>query len=214
MSTPYNPGSSTTNCGFCAIAHGLFVQQGVRVTADELCERTLTRLGLTRQGGRDPLPRMLIFPDAMLDSVPPSAEYSALQGRAHGLSSYTITSVAQDWGLRFTAGIRDLDLPRQFFEFSANLTGDWTLDSFVQQRREFLEERGRTPNLEALQRHIADALGGHSILGSKTSNHYINAHIDPCGHVTAYDAQDGSFYDGRGLKRRLRSVDLFIHLLP
>jgi len=212
MSTPYNPGGSKTNCGFCAIAHGLFVQQGVRVTADELYERTLTRLNLTRPGGRDPLPHMLIFPDAMLDLVPPSAEYSALRSR--GLSSYSITSVARDCGLRFTAGVRDLDLPRQFFDFSANLTGDWTLESFVEQRREFLEEGGRAPNLEALRRHIANALGGHSILGSKTSNHYINVHIDPSGHVTAYDAQDGNFYDGRGLNRRLMSVDLFIHLLP
>ncbi|MCC6395284.1 MAG: hypothetical protein IT167_32145 [Bryobacterales bacterium] len=84
----------------------------------------------------------------------------------------------------------------------------------MRQRREFLEEHGRAPNLEALRRHIADALAGHSILGSKISNHYINVHIDASGHVTAYDAQPAAFYDGRGLKRRLMSVGLFIHLLP
>jgi hypothetical protein len=211
MSTPYNPGDSKDNCGFCAIAHGLYLQNpAVVVTADQLYLDTLQRLGLTREENKDPIPRMLIFPEPMLDSKRVSVAYDALLHRAHGLSSYTITSVAEATDLRFK-GANDLSLVRQFMQGFSNKT--WTMKDFLQVRWDILKSQGRNPSFQGLERQIAGELVGHSIVGSKTKNHFINVHIDPSGSITAFDAQDGNRYDGRGLNYRLGTVDLFMRLL-
>ena len=66
---------------------------------------------------------------------------------------------------------------------------------------------------DTVKQHIMKEMGGHSIVGSKTANHFINVHIDRAGHITAFDAQDGLRYDGKSLYARLGSVDLFLRLL-
>jgi hypothetical protein len=209
----YNPGKLTTNCGFCSIAHGLFVQKGVVVDADQLYLQTLERLGLTREGNQDPIPRQLIFPEPNMDDIPLTTTYGALADRGFGPSGYTITAVALASGLEFQLRDRDLTLPRQFMDFSARTgPGNWNINEFVQMRLDWLRTRRLNPSPEAVQHHIMEELGGHSIMGSKTVNHFINVHVDTLGRITAFDAQDGSDYDGRELYTRLRSVDLFLHL--
>ena len=42
-------------------------------------------------------------------------------------------------------------------------------------------DKGLNPPLEVVKRLIREELGGHSILGSKTVNHFINVEIDPSG---------------------------------
>ena len=213
MSKRYNPSNLTTNCGFCAIAHALFVQKGTVVDADQLYLRTLNRLGLTRQGDRDPIPRMLIFPEPSMDGIPLTVDYSALAERGHGPSSYTITAVALANNLNFQLSSSDLTLQRQFFDFySGRGPGKWAVTDFEQMRLNWLRGKGLNPPLEVVKRHIREELGGHSILGSKTVNHFINVEIDPSGQIKAFDAQDGNLYDGRRLHERLRTVDLFMHL--
>ncbi len=210
MGSPYNPGNREDNCGFCAIAYALHVQRHVETDADRLYLQTLERLGLQRQGGRDPVPRLLIFPDPMLDSARVREEYSALLGGTLGLSSYTITSVAEANGLRFRAKITDLDLPRQFMAFYRTMNARiWNIRDFEQMRLNYLRSRSLNPAPEALRKHIAGELGGHSIFGSKESKHYINVFIDMerTGRIEAYDAQDGL-----RLASRLGSVDLVMHL--
>jgi hypothetical protein len=212
MGTRYNPGSLTTNCGFCAIAHGLYLQ-GTVTDADTLYLQTLARLGLTRNGNIDPIPRQLIFPDPLLDGIPLSAEYRALADRGHGPSSYTITAVASASNLRYQLNNKDLSLQRQFFEFYAHAALDrWNIGDFVQMRLNWLASQGRNPSPEAVRKYVFDQLGGHSIMGSKTVNHFINVEVDGSGHITAFDAQDGRRYNGLGLHTRLRTVDLFMPL--
>lgn len=212
MGTLFNPAGMTTNCGFCAIAHALSVQ-GTVTDADQLYLQTLARLGLQREGDRDPIPRQLIFPDPLLEGVPLSAEYRALGDRGHGPSSYTITAVADSNNLRYDLNNRDLALHRQFFEFSARSDpGRWNIADFVEMRLDWLESRGQTPSQEAVRRHVVDQLGGHSIVGSKTVNHFISIEIDRAGQISAVDPQDGRRYDGPRLYARLRTIDLFMHL--
>jgi hypothetical protein len=214
MGTLYNPSNLTTNCGFCCIAHALFLQ-GKKTDADILYLETLERLGLTRVGDQDPIPRQLIFPDPLIDGIPLSAEYQALAERGHGPSSYTITAVASANNLQYQLQNRDLTLPRQFFEFySRTGPGNWNIADFIAMRMNWLRtQRGNAAPPEAsVRRYILDSIGGHSILGSKTVNHFINVHIDNSGHIRAYDAQDGREYSGSGLHARLRTVDLLMHL--
>jgi hypothetical protein len=216
MGSPYNPSNRRDNCGFCAIAYALHLQKNIVVDADQLYLQALESLGLARNAGQDPIPRMLIFPEPMLDSAAVRTDYSALSSGVHGLSSYTITSVAQASGLRFQAKIKDLDLPRQFMQCYSNMgPGTWTIRDFEQMRLNFLRSQGRNPTSEGVKRQIAESLGGHSIVGSKVINHFINIHIDVdrSGHIEAFDPQDGSKYDGRGLNSRLRRIDLLMHLL-
>jgi hypothetical protein len=168
MGSQYNPSNRTDNCGFCAIAYALHWQKHIVVDADRLYLQTFERLGLTRDAGKDPIPRMLIFPDPMLDPTPVRTDYSALSGSAHGLSSYTITSVAEASGLRFHAKIKDLELSRQFMMCYSNMQpSTWTIRDFEQMRLNFLRSRGLNPKLEDVKKYIANELGGQSILGSK-----------------------------------------------
>lgn len=212
MGTLFNPSGLTTNCGFCAIAQALSVQ-GTVTDSDQLYLQTLERLGLQREGDRDPIPRQLIFPDPLLEGVPLSAEYRSLGDRGHGPSSYTITAVADANNLRYDLSNRDLALHRQFFEFSARSEpGTWNIADFVQVRLDWLESRGQTPAPEAVRKYAMEQLGGHSIVGSKTANHFISIHIDRAGHISAVDPQDGRVYDGPRLHARLRTLDLFMHL--
>ena len=212
MGTLYNPNGLTTNCGFCAIAHGLF-RQGTNTDADKLYLQTLNRLGIQRQGASDPIPRQLIFPDPLIDGVPLPTGYQALADSGHGPCSYTITAVASDHNLRYDLNNRDLALPRQFFEFYARTgTGKWDIADFVDMRLNWLQSQGRKPAADAVRRHIMEQLGGHSIIGSKTTNHFINVEVDGAGHIKAFDAQDGRIYNGSGLQGRLRTVDLLMHL--
>src|SRR5262249_51854752 len=95
MATIYDPSGSKTNCGFCSIAYVLHVVKNRFVDADRLYWETLARLGIQAQGGQDPIPRQLIFPEPNLDSAPVRLEYRALTGGANSLSSYTVTSVAE-----------------------------------------------------------------------------------------------------------------------
>ena len=217
MGSQYNPSNRTDNCGFCAIAYALHLQKHIAIDADRLYLQTLERLGLTRDAGKDPIPRMLIFPDPILDSAAVRSDYSALSGSAHGLSSYTITSVAEASGLRFQAKIQDLELPRQFMMYYSNVGpgSAWAIRDFEQMRLNFLRSRGLSPKLEDVKKYIANELRGHSILGSKGRKHYINVFvdIDRTGRIEAFDAQDGIKYDGRGLNSRLGGVDLLMHLL-
>ena len=215
MGSRYNPSNRKDNCGFCAIAYGLHLQKHIETDADRLYLKTLERLGLKREGGRDPIPRMLIFPGPMLESAAVRTEYHALTGGLHGLSSYTITSVARDSTLGFREKIKDLDLVRQFMAFyTSRYSNTWNIRDFEQKRLEFLQARGLNPRLEAMRKYIADELGGHSILGSKEGKHYINVFVDmgQKGTIEAYDAQDGVKYDAHGLNARLGSVDLVMHL--
>ncbi len=83
MGSRYNPSNRTDNCGFCAIAYALYVQKHIEVNADQLYEQTLKRLGLTRHASEDPIPRMLIFPEPLLDSAAVRTDYRALSGGVH-----------------------------------------------------------------------------------------------------------------------------------
>jgi len=212
MATIYNPSDLKTNCGFCSIARGLHVQQHKLIDADKLYEATLKRLEIPR-AARDPLPRLLIFPEVSFDGVAISGTYSALAGRRHGLADYTITSVAEHNKLVGKASITDLLLPRQFMQFYANREhGTWSLRDFEEMRLDWLRDKGLNPTPESVRSYITKELHGHSIMGSKKTNHFINVHIDKAGIVTAYDAQDGSNYDGKGLNARLVTVDFFMLL--
>ena len=151
MGTLYNPNGLTTNCGFCAIAHGLF-RQGTNTDADKLYLQTLDRLGIQRQGASDPIPRQLIFPDPLIDGVPLPTGYQALADSGHGPCSYTITAVACDHNLRYDLNNRDLALPRQFFEFYARTgTGKWDIADFVDMRLNWLQSQGRKPAADAVR---------------------------------------------------------------
>jgi len=216
MGSQYNPSNRKDNCGFCAIAYALHLQKHIEIDADRLYLQTLERLGLKREAGRDPVPRMLIFPDPMLDSAGVRTDYSALLGGTNSLSSYTMTSVAEASGLRFQARIKDLDLPRQFMAFYRSTHSNaWSVRDFEQMRLNFLRSRGLNPLPAGVRKHIAAELGGHSIFGSKERKHYINVFIDidRTGRIEAFDAQDGIRYDGVGLNSRLGSVDLVMHLV-
>jgi hypothetical protein len=212
MSTDYNPDGRKDNCGFCAIAHGLHLQKAsVLLTADQLYDQTLQRLNLEREGGNDPIPRQLIFPEATWSSVAVRANYSALSERTRALSDYTITAVAEASGLRFRNG--NLDLVRDFMkDFSTIGSHPSSLKDFVQARWNYLQSQGKNPKIQSVERYVTGELVGHSIMGSKSKGHFINAEIDPSGAVKGFDAQDGSRYDGKGLLQRLNSVDLFMRL--
>ena len=213
MGTIYNPSGLTTNCGFCSIAHALLLR-GIRTDADKLYLETLERLGIKGDGNKDPIPRQLIFPDPLMDGVPISTEYKALADAGHGPSSYTISSVASAYELQFTLHNRDLTLFRQFFDFCARSgRGSWNIASFVDMRLDFLHSHGsKQASADSVRKHVLDNLGGHSIFGSKTVNHYINVEIEKAGHIRAVDAQDGQSYDGATLSTRLRTVDMVMHL--
>ena len=213
MATLYNPGGSKTNCGFCSIAFALHTVKNQFVDADRLYTATLERLGLHVENGRDPIPRQLIFPEPNLDSLPISHLYRALEGTPLGLSGYTITSVASANHLNFDFKMSGLDLPRQFVKFSAETPPkQWSLTGFVDWRRNWLNERGLNPPVAKVREQIVKELEGTSIIGSKTSNHYINMRIDPSGVIRADDPQDGRQYDGKGLSDRMLTLDLMMRI--
>jgi hypothetical protein len=212
MGTLYNPTGLTTNCGFCAIAHALSLQ-GITTDADKLYLQTLERLGIPRQGNTDPIPRQLIFPDPLMDGVPVRVEYTALAERGHDPSSYTITSVASANNLRYDLNNRDLSLQRQFFDFCARTgRGAWNINDFVQSRLTWLQVQGQNPSADGVRRHLLAQLSGHSIIGSKTVNHFITMQVDTSGKISAYDPQDGRQYDGASLQTRMRTLDLVLRL--
>jgi hypothetical protein len=213
MGTIWNPRGLTTNCGFCCIAHALSLR-GIKTDADKLYLETLERLGIKREGDKDPIPRQLIFPDALLDGVRIRTEYKALADVGRGPSSYTISSVASDYNLQFALHNLDLTLFRQFFDFYArNRPGSWDIVAFVEMRLEFLHSHGsKQASAASVRKHVLDNLGGHSIFGSKTVNHYINVEVDRTGRIKAIDAQDGRHYDGGTLHARLGAVDMVMHL--
>jgi len=212
MSTAYNPSDRKDNCGFCSIARGLELQTRKVVDADQLFEETIAHLGLTRDGNKDPIPRMLVFPDMRLPSGVPPTAYAALTG-ALSLNSYTITQVASNFNLRFTYSKNAVLLPNQFLSYQAGKGGRGTFRDFVQVRLDFLESTtSKIPSADAVLRNVSDALVGDSIIGSEDVSHFINARIDPNGFITGYDPQDGSRYDASGLRNRIGSVALFMHL--
>jgi hypothetical protein len=213
MASIYNPSNSKTNCGFCAIAHALY-ERGVRKDADQLYEETLARLGVERVNGVDPISRQLIFPEPGLDSMRLPTNYEALGARGHTAASYTITAVADAYQLQndCTKDYSTDDkafLPRQFCNFFGGQRGNATIDGFIQLRMTLLGGRATE---SAVRRFVMSQLGGHSIVGSITSNHYINVYIDGAGRITAYDAQDGREYDGPGFRGRMQTVNLFMRL--
>jgi hypothetical protein len=212
LGTQYNPHNRTTNCGFCAIARGLLTQ-GTATDADVLYDQTLERLGIRRAGNHDPIPRQLIFPDPLIDGTPLPVAYQALADAGHGPSSYTISAVALAHNLHFQLNNKDLTLQRQFFDFySRNGPGKWDIADFVNYRLTWLRGQGRNTTPEAVRRYVMEQMGGQSIVGSKSVNHYINVEIDRTGRIKAIDAQDGREYNGSTLYSRLRTVDLFMHL--
>jgi hypothetical protein len=127
----FNPSKLKTNCGFCSISRALFVTKAIQIDADELYLQTLSRLGIQREGDHDPIPRMLIFPEAGLDTMTPTVEYQALKDGVHGLSSYTITSVAEANDLRFDLSAKDVSLPNQFLTFYAQAASRTTDEGFT-----------------------------------------------------------------------------------
>jgi hypothetical protein len=212
MTTVYNPEGREDNCGFCAISYGLHLQNGGKVTnADELYLLTIEHLGLTRNGNQDPVPRLLIFPDHTLPQGVPSTAYSALSG-VLSLSSYTITSVAQQLGLRFGYSRQAVQLPNQFLAFRAEKGSRGRLNDFMKVRLDLLRSNGRNPSADAVRKQVSDELIGHSIIGSQDARHFINAHIDPEGNITGCDAQNGARFEANGIRERMRSIALFMHL--
>jgi len=211
MSTPYNPTGREDNCGFCAISYGLYLQNRSVVDADQLYLATIERLGLTREGNHDPIPRMLIFPDLKLPGGTPSTAYSALSG-VLGLNSYTVTDVADHLNLRFTYSRMDVMLPNQFLAYQSESGNRGSLSDFTRTRLDFLRSKGGNPSLDAVRRQIVNAIAGHSIIGSEDASHFINAHIDPGGYLMGYDAQNDKRYDAKGLRERIGTVALFMHL--
>jgi hypothetical protein len=215
MSSRYNPHERTDNCGFCAIAYAR-AAKGIEpfYDADELYEETIKRLGIKREGKRDPLPRLLIFPEKDLDAIPVRTEYQALPEHGHTLSDYTVTSVAEASGLSCTAKMEDLTLVQQFLHWCSNRGHDLEIGDFVDWRLNFLHERRLNPPRAAVESHIAKALAGDSIIGSKLRQHYINLRIQMgrTGRIEATDPQNGATYDGRGLALRLTRVDLLVHV--
>jgi hypothetical protein len=203
MGTPYNPSNLSTNCGFCAIAYSLSLY-GIKTDADALYLQTIERLGITRVGGHDPIPRLLIFPEPRLDDIPLRAEYAALAEHGRGASSYTITAVASDNNLQCRVAETRRTIANQFLDFYArNGSARWNIDDFVRERMRFL--RTNAPS-DAVKRHVMTELGGHSIVGSKQVNHFVNMRIDAVGHIWAFDPQDGEEYSGRGLKQGLAQL--------
>lgn len=217
MRTDYNPNGLKDNCGFCAISRGLQLQNhGVLINADELYEQTLQRLNLERQGGTDPVPRQLIFPEPDWSQVTVRTSYSVLVEGTRTLSDYTITQVAhasykgkrqERYRLRFDLGNREL--LSDFIKEKAARPST-TLRDFAQKRWNYLKSQGKRPSIQGVEGYVANQLVGHSIIGSKSRDHFINAEIDPSGTVKGFDAQDGRLYDGKGLLDRLESVDLYM----
>src|SRR5206468_7534509 len=64
--------------------------------------------------------------------------------------------------------------------------GAWNIRDFVQMRVNYLQEQKtrRPVDPAEISRHIINTLGGHSVMESKTVNHFINVHVDPSGHIT------------------------------
>lgn len=210
--TRCNPSGLTTNCGFCAVSWALQCRKNVTLNADQLYVQTLERLGLPVDQETDPVPRMLIFPGARLEDNPIRASYEALAHTVHGLSGYTITSVAEAHDLKTRHGNREL--LQLLVDYYARMgPATWTIDDFVRARLNQLRAAGQNPSLRALRIHVANELGGDSIIGSKTVNHFVNLSINASGGISAYDAQDGRTYDGRGLKARLNTIDLFLRIV-
>ncbi|MDR3772520.1 MAG: hypothetical protein P4L26_04175 [Terracidiphilus sp.] len=195
-----------TNCGFCAISYALEQQKGKLVTADELYEQTLQRLGVVRQGNGDPIPRMLIFPGLNLDQAKIRVEYHELEGRGRGPADYTIWSVAQHAGLELKSGAKDL--LNSLVQFGAESKPGWRLDDFVRVRMNRPELAGRA-TFASMKNYVETNLKGNSIVGSIHAQHFVNMAFSSAGEWKVFDAQKGLAYDGRRIRAELRSLDLF-----
>jgi len=205
-STRWNPGGLKTNCGFCSISYALEQQKGRLVTADELYEQTLQRLGVTREGDGDPIPRMLIFPVLNLDAIKIRAGYEKLGGWGRGASDYTIWSVARHVGWELKTGAKDL--LNSLVQFAAESKSGWRLDDFVRARMNRPGMAART-TFANMKSYVERDLKGNSIIGSINKHHFVNMSFSPAGEWKVFDAQKGMPYDGRRIKAELGSLDLF-----
>ena len=205
--TRWNPSGLNSNCGFCSISYALEQQKGFLITADQLYDQTLERLHIPRNGNQIPLPYALIFPVAGQAQPPIPVHYQALEGHGMGAADYTIWSVARHAGLELKAG--DKTLLNHLVEFAAQKHTPWRLDDFITARMSIPALAARGATFANMKRHVETSLNGNSIIGSIKAQHFVNMSFNPAGEWTVFDAQSGLRYDGKLLKAKMISLDLF-----
>jgi len=203
--TPWNPSGLTTNCGFCAIAYALELQTGRPHNADELYLKTLQDLGLERKDNKDPIPRMLIFPQWNLDQIQATHQYDALLGGRYSLADYTITAVASRLGLNSLTG--DKQMVNALMEFATRAHGPWTLDDFVKARTE-RPGLSAKPSFALMKKTVESSLKGDAIIGSTDGKHFMTMSFDDQLRWKLFDPQNNRHYDGLRAKALLTSVAL------
>ncbi len=204
--TRWNPQGFKTNCGFCAISYALEQQKGTFLDADKIYDMTLEQLKIEKEGNRDPLPRLLIFPGPGVDGAVARGGYQPLGEGGRSPANYTIWAVASLVGLGLKSG--DRQLLNSLIEFASRSKPGWKLDDFVEARMD-------RPGLAAkatfasMKRHVEEELKGNSIIGSIGRSHFVNMSFDPRGEWKVFDAQRNMQYDGRRIKAEFASLDLF-----
>lgn len=214
----YNPSRRADNCGFCCLSVALDLQGNFR-DADRLYLETIKDLGLEPERDRDPVSRMLIFPQLDLSETKAWGNFDKLTG-AKALDNYTITSVANRFNVRHRWDIRKKGRPAtdvlaiHFLEFYDARSGRVNINEFIDFKREQQQKGGGpVPSVQKLRYHLATDVVGDSILGSRTARHYLTMHVTPTFEVFGYDAQDHRQYDLKGLMSRMqKKVDLVMHL--
>ena len=158
-------------------------------TADDLYLQLLEQLGFTID---ENLSRQLVFPERSYGGLRPRPGYEPLfNDGGNRLSEYTLPSAAQALGIPGTQTKGALE--RWQIAFGRHRSIEGAVDARVR----FLEERGISPDPDAVRNWIEDRraeLPGTDIVGSYESAHYMTVTIEPSGHLTGFDPQNGAVY--------------------
>lgn len=200
----WNPRGVEDNCGFCAISYALQQQKGIFLNADQLYDQTMEKFHIEKRGNESPVPRTLIFPEPGLSETKWPETYRAFQGTMYTPAQYTIRSVGEEFGLEFHPG--DKDLVNALIKFAFDARAGWTLDDFVKDRA---QRPGARAPFAAQKAYIERELKGNWVIGSKAAKHYVNMSFTPGGKWELFDAQIGMSYDGKGMRAKMPSLELF-----
>jgi hypothetical protein len=200
----WNPRNLSENCGFCAVSYALEQQKGIFIDADQLYSKMMEKFGFERQGGESPVPRTLIFPDPNLSDMKWTDAYSAFRDTMYTPAQYTVRSVAEEVSLDLKPG--DRAVVNALIKFAYDAAPGWRFDDFVRQRS---QRPGVTAGFGAQKQYMEAQLKGNWVIGSKEAKHYVNMSFTPAGEWKVFDAQIGVAYDGKGMKAKMPSLDLF-----
>ena len=204
---PYNGSNRLDNCGFCAIAYGLDLQNGRQVDAEELFRETMKRLDIEDKQ----FPRTLLFSEANLDQIPTPAHRKVLSERTRSPFQYTIQHVATENGLKWNSGFHEF--LGQYAQIYNVVDSRAAIDQMARVRHEAALNAGNQDSFEAFKQRIADKLVGEAIVGSITGRHFLNVRISPSGLMEGFDPQVNERFPGRDLLLRVRGpISLFMRV--